>query len=878
VSGTIGEERAVDAIREGANDYVMKDRLARLAPSLTRELREATLRVERTGLEEELRVAQEAHRRTLEQAPIGIGTIDLEGRYRIVNERLCTMTGYSQEELVGRMMRQFLHAGDLRAATVELAHILHGDRARAQCELRFVRKDGQTIWTRINLSAVRNLHAKLEHVMVIVEDITEQREARNRLALQGRLLECVQQAVIATDLRGSIIYWNRFAEELYGWSADEVIGRNVLEVTAPCNPGNTAAEIFAQLQSGGSWTGEIELKRRDGSTFTAQVLDSRLVDTDGRLAGIIGVSSDITAQKKERDELRIQQQQLADAQQIAAIGSWSHDYTTRREHVTLELASLYGRSEDRSLERLAARIHPDDRERIRLARSRAIEAFVPYSEEYRVVLRNDGERLLHERGRFILDERGNALKTIGVVQDITTAKHAQEELRRRAVQQASVANLGQLALQGATMETLFAAAGESVCEVLGVELSEVLQKHETAFTFVGGHGWDENVLGLSKPIRRRGSQANFTIESGDTVIMADARRETRFLPSELHVRHDVLSGVTLAIRTANGEPWGVLGALSRTRREFMPTEVDYLRSVAGILAQAIERTRAEAEIASRARQQSALAELGRRMLKPFEPSTLHRAAELVIEGLGVEHAFLVELSEDCQTLRLLAGRLWIDLPTEVPVSAHAQAGFTILTGEPVVVDDYRVETRFDVRKKTSDAGILSGAMVPIVGATRTFGVLSAQSRAVRRFTEPDVRFLQTVATMLAEAMEREHAQNALVASEERYRRILTGAKEIIFTVDGEGRIVTLNPAFERVTGWTAEEWLGRHFNELVAEPYRGETASLFAELLATGRNVALELEIAGLHGNVMLDVSSFSSGNGSAAPVEVYGFARDVTA
>ncbi|HEY0144019.1 MAG TPA: PAS domain S-box protein [Thermoanaerobaculia bacterium] len=872
VSGMIGEERAVDAIREGANDYVMKDRLARLAPALTRELREVALRAERVRLEEELRVVQEAQRRTVEQVPIGIGTIDLDGRYRLVNERLCTMTGYAREELVGRMMRQFMHAGDLRIATSELARILRGDRVRTQCELRYMRKDGQTLWVRLTLSAVRNIHAELEHVIAILEDVTEQRESRDRLTLQGRLLECVQQAVVATDLRGSIIYWNRFAEDLYGWRAEEVIGRNILEVV-PASP--PTADIIAQLQSGGSWSGELELRRRDGSTFTASVLDSRLVDADGRLAGIIAVSSDITAQKKERDELRIQKEQLADAQQIAAIGSWSHDDATGREQITGELASLYGRSEDRSLERLAERIHPADRERIRLARSRAIGAFMPYSEEYRVLLRDGSERILHERGRFILDERGNALKTIGVVQDITAPKQAEEELRRRAVQQASVANLGQLALQGATMETLYAEAALAVCDVLGVDLSEVLQKNETSFTFVGGHGWSDNVLGLEKPIRRRGSQANFTIECGDIVIVTDARRETRFLPNELHVRHDVLSGVTLPIRTANGESWGVLGALSRTRRDFTPTEVDYLRSVAGILAQALERSHAEAEIAIRARQQSALAELGRRMLKPFERETLRRAAELVNEGLGIEHAFLAELTDNCRSLRFLAGNLWTDLPLEIPVSSHGQAGFTILTGEPVVVDDYRVETRFDLQRVTSDHGILSGAMVPIVGATRTYGVLSAQSRSRRRFTEPDVRFLQTVASMLAEAMEREHAQNALVASEERYRRILTGAKEIIFTLDGNGAFVTLNPAFATLTGWTGEEWIGRHFNELVAEPYRAETTTLFGHLLTTGENVSIELEITGRHGNVMLDVTSFSSSDG---PVEVYGFARDITA
>ena len=106
----------------------------------------------------------------------------------------------------------------------------------------------------------------------------------------SHLLDAVGQAVIATDAEGCILFWNRGAETLYGWSAADVIGRPVLEVTPAMHSAEEAAAILEQLQRGESWSGEIELRRWDGGTFLARVTDTPVLDEDGRLVGAIGVS------------------------------------------------------------------------------------------------------------------------------------------------------------------------------------------------------------------------------------------------------------------------------------------------------------------------------------------------------------------------------------------------------------------------------------------------------------------------------------------------------------------------------------------------------------------------------------------------------------
>ncbi|MGB7926374.1 MAG: CHASE domain-containing protein [Pyrinomonadaceae bacterium] len=129
-------------------------------------------------------------------------------------------------------------------------------------------------------------------------------ESEVEIRFQAHLLDTVEQAVIATDLNGVVIYWNRFAETLYGWPAEKSVGRNIIEVTPAKASLEQAAEIMSQLKGGESWSGEILVQRRDGTSFPAMVTDSPIVDDQGRLIGIVGVSIDITERKRTEQALR----------------------------------------------------------------------------------------------------------------------------------------------------------------------------------------------------------------------------------------------------------------------------------------------------------------------------------------------------------------------------------------------------------------------------------------------------------------------------------------------------------------------------------------------------------------------------------------------
>ena len=103
-------------------------------------------------------------------------------------------------------------------------------------------------------------------------------------------LNSVDEAVIATDLEGKVVFWNSAAETLYGWSWQEVIGRPIVELLVPDSEQPHAVEIMKQLRQGKTWTGPFKLRRKNGTEFVGTVTDLPLRDIKGNLIGIIGRS------------------------------------------------------------------------------------------------------------------------------------------------------------------------------------------------------------------------------------------------------------------------------------------------------------------------------------------------------------------------------------------------------------------------------------------------------------------------------------------------------------------------------------------------------------------------------------------------------------
>jgi diguanylate cyclase (GGDEF)-like protein/PAS domain S-box-containing protein len=247
---------------------------------------------------------------------------------------------------------------------------------------------------------------------------------------QAKLLDAVGQAVIATDPQGNVIYWNRAAEELYGWSVGEVMGRSITEVTLFEGPVERAEEIIAEILAGRSWSGELEVRRKDGTIFPATVSATPVYEEQGVLIAIIGVSTGITELKKTEELRRSQERLRALTQNTSDIVTFlDADGIIRYQSPSVEQILGY-RPEEMCGENVFDYVHPVDLGRIRDRFAEALAApDFRLSAEYRFrhkdgywcYLESVGSNLFSDPnvGEFLVNSR-----------DATERMRAEERLRQ----------------------------------------------------------------------------------------------------------------------------------------------------------------------------------------------------------------------------------------------------------------------------------------------------------------------------------------------------------------------------------------------------------------------------------------------------------------
>lgn len=242
-------------------------------------------------------------------------------------------------------------------------------------------------------------------------------------------------------------------------------------------------------------------------------------------------------------------------------------------------------------------IHPDDRPRVVRAITDHMEQGNAFEIEFRLLHHSGEYRYCTSRGKAQRNDRGIPFRMSGVISDITERKRAEAELEARARQQAAIAQLGQQALAGSHLETLMHQAVTLLAQTLQVEYTKVLelQPDGTSLKLVAGVGWRSGLVGQATVSTDLDSQAGYTLQVDEPVIVRDLAQDTRFSGPPLLHQHGVVSGMSVVIR-GQDPPYGVLGIHTRQQRHFSQDDCHFLQAVANILATAIQKRRAETEV------------------------------------------------------------------------------------------------------------------------------------------------------------------------------------------------------------------------------------------------------------------------------------------
>ena len=226
-----------------------------------------------------------------------------------------------------------------------------------------------------------------------------------------------------------------------------------------------------------------------------------------------------------------------------------------------------------------------------------------------------------------------------------------------------------------------------------------------------------------------------------------------------------------------------------------------------------QRKLAEQELDQRTKQQAVVVELGLFALAHHDiGEVMSRSARRLTKSLQVDYCSVLELQPGGQHLLLKAGTGWAEASigsAVIQATPDTQAGYTLMAGSLISVEDLRSEKRFDGSQPLHEAGIISGISTVIEGREGPYGVVGAHTTSRRSFGEDEKTFFQAVANILSEAVTRKKAEEAIKQSQGRIERVLEVITEAFYALDSAWRFTYVNREAEKLLGRSREELLGQ---------------------------------------------------------------------
>jgi PAS domain S-box-containing protein len=464
VSAIMGEDLAVETLKSGATDYVLKHRLERLGPCVRRALLETEEREK--GRQAELNL-----RRLFETARDGILLLDGEtGTIVDANPAVESILGYGRDEMLGKKpweagpFRDITSCQDTFRSLQEKEHVYCGD-------VSLQTQSGTRIHVELTGTACQAGEKKM--IELNMRDITERKKAQTENIRLAQAIEQAAEGVVITDVAGCIQYVNPAFTSMTGYSRQEAIGRNPRLLKSGKHDVGFYESLWGTIMAGNTWHGEITNQRKDGRLYTAEMTIAPVRDLAGAITNFISFKQDVTERRRASEDLLLKTALLEAQSETTLDGILVVDPAGRVVLSNRQFAQMWnvpdalaGTQDDRTMLEWAMRQVEDPDAFVRKVKY----LYAHQNEKSREEVKLKDGRVFDRYSSPLLDSAGKYWRRIWYFRDITDRKRADETLR-----------LTQFSIDRATLSAFwvdpdgrFLYVNDAACKLLGYSRPELL--------------------------------------------------------------------------------------------------------------------------------------------------------------------------------------------------------------------------------------------------------------------------------------------------------------------------------------------------------------------------------------------------------------------
>ncbi len=616
---------------------------------------------------------------------------------------------------------------------------------------------------------------------VYVRDITDRKERERTLEQYRTVTETASDAVVTIGEDDCIRSVNPAVEDVFGYEPEELVGEP-LTTLMPDRLADAHREGITRYTETGERRLDWDHVELPGVTADGDEVPLSISFSEYEHAGeryFTGIIRDVTERKERERELRRREQRFETVAEHFPNGAVA--LVDRDLHYTTFGGTPEGHT-DKTREDFEGGYLPD------VLSEELADVVVP---GYEAALDGEPSEFADSVGDSVYqfhfvpvrDENGDVFAAMGMSQDVTERVENERELENQVRQQEAVAEIGRKALGGVEPGDLFAEAAELVTETLDTDYCKVMDLDEASEELLlrQGVGWQDDIVGeATVSAVEADSQAAYTLETEEPVIVEDLDTEPRFSGPDLLRNHDVESGISTIIGPTD-DPWGILGAHDTDRREFADHDATFVQAIANVLAAAIEQHDYEQELVHQREQLAALNSLNEVVRDitgaVIEQSTREEIEETVCERLAAtdsyQFAWIGDVDTNTQTVNLRTEAGVEDYLDDVTISvdpaderSEGPTGRALRTGEVDVTNDVRTEGRHGPWESTvEEYDFRSSAAIPVVHEGTTYGVLNVYAARPDAFTGTELDVITQLGEIVGHSIAATERKRALMSDE-----------------------------------------------------------------------------------------------------------------